>query len=461
MISSSPPIWQQGSLLDLSIDRLADSGDGVGRWQDRVVFVPDSAVGDRLRVRLLHVRSHYARAQLVDILSASAQRIRPACIVADKCGGCQWQHIDYAAQLEAKRQVVRDALVRLGGFTAVVVEPVLPCPQSLNYRNKATYPLGRSPQGQVQAGYFRKGSHRLVNLNRCPVQDERLDPLLAEVKHDIQARGWPIYDETYHRGQLRHLALRIGRRTGEQLLTLVSATSQLPALEEQAHEWLRRYPALVGVCLNLNPARGNAIFGLETRCLAGQDWLEERFANLRLRIRPETFFQVNTEQAEAMIPLLQEGLDLQGSELLLDAYCGIGTLTLPLAPLVQRAIGIEVQPEAVQQAEENARLNHLENVTFQVGAVEALLEHVLDRPDVVLLDPPRRGCDRQVLEALLQLKPRRIAYVSCKPASLARDLKVLCGEGQYRLDRIQPVDLFPQTPHVETLAFLTAVNLGE
>jgi 23S rRNA (uracil1939-C5)-methyltransferase len=454
MISSPPPIWQQGSLLDLSIDSLADSGDGVGRWQERVVFVPDSVPGDCLRVRLLHVRPQFARAQIVEILTPSGERVRPACIVADKCGGCQWQHINYTAQLAAKQQIVHDALVRLGGFSAVEVKPVLPCAEPLHYRNKATYPLGRSPQGQVQAGYFRKGSHRLVNLNRCPVQDERLDPLLAEVKQDIQARGWPIYDEARHRGQLRHLALRIGRRTGEQLLTLVSLTDHLPGLVEQAQDWMARYPQLVGVCLNLNPGRGNGIFGPETRCLAGRDWLEEVFADLRLQVRPETFFQVNTEQAEALIPLLRQGLDLQGNELLLDAYCGIGTLTLPLAPWVQRAIGIEVQPEAVRQAEQNARLNGLENVTFQGGAMEVLLGQFPEHPDVVLLDPPRRGCDPQVLEALLRLKPCRIAYVSCKPASLARDLKQLCEAGQYHLERIQPLDLFPQTPHVETVAFL-------
>ncbi|HHP7246025.1 MAG TPA: 23S rRNA (uracil(1939)-C(5))-methyltransferase RlmD, partial [Elainellaceae cyanobacterium] len=355
----------------------------------------------------------------------------------------------------------------------------------LGYRNKATYPLRGSnphpttrtpnkthtspqtiPYPLVQAGYYQKGSHKLINLNQCPVQDKRLNPLLAGVKHDIQQRGWSIYDENRYQGQLRHLGLRIGQRTGEILLTLVSCDADLPGLEDQAARWLDHYPGLVGVSLNLNPKRTNAIFGAETRCIAGQPYLREIFAGLEFQIRPTTFFQINTKQADALLTIILNELDLQGTELVLDAYCGVATLTLPLANQARWAVGLEIQPEAIEQAIVNATLNGITNVTFQAGSVETLMPRLSDvlpkelgKPDLVLLDPPRKGCDRTVLDALLTLQPDRIVYVSCNPATLARDLKTLCGDGRYHLMRVQPADFFPQTAHVECAAFLTSTNV--
>lgn len=445
--------WQQGQLVEVAIADLSDTGEGVGRWNQRVVFVPDTVPGDRALVRLMHVKPQYAHGKLHQLLSASTHRTRPSCIVADKCGGCQWQHISYDYQLEAKRNQVIQVLERLGGFNNPPVDPVLVAPSALSYRNKATYPLGRSATNQVQAGYYQKGSHQLINLNQCPVQDSRLNPLLA-VKQDIQQRGWTVYDERHHTGQVRHLALRIGRRTGEMLLTLVVKDWDLQGITEQAQEWLNRYPQLVGVSLNRNSERTNAIFGSETRCIAGQDYLVEQFAGLEFQVKPDTFFQVYTETAEALLQLIMQQLNLQGDELLVDAYCGIGTLTLPLAAQVRQAIGLEVQLQAVEQAQLNAQLNHITNVMFQAGAVEKLLPQLGITPDVVLLDPPRKGCDRTVIKTLLQALPRRIVYVSCKPATLARDLKLLCQTG-YHLTRVQPADFFPQTAHVECAAFLT------
>ncbi|MBD1906967.1 23S rRNA (uracil(1939)-C(5))-methyltransferase RlmD [Funiculus sociatus GB2-A5] len=447
--------WKQGELVEAVISDLGDSGEGVGRIGDRVVFVADTVPGDRVLVRLVRVKPQYAHGKLHEILEASASRIRPGCIVADKCGGCQWQHINYEFQLEAKRNQVIQALQRIGGFNQPPVDPLLAAESPLGYRNKATYPLKRSSTGQVQTGYYQKGSHHLINLNQCPVQDPRLNPLLAEVKQDIQKRGWGIYDEKLHRGKVRHLSLRIGRRTGEILLTLVVKDWNLVDIEAQAQEWLTRYPQLVGVSLNLNPDRTNAIFGTETRCIAGQSYLCEEFAGLQFQVRPDTFFQVYTEQAEGLLQVIVDQLNLQGNEVLVDAYCGIGTLTLPLAQRVRQAIGLEVQPEAVEQATLNAQLNNITNVTFQTGAVETLLPQLDVTPDIVLIDPPRQGCDRAVLETLLKTKPRQIVYVSCKPATLARDLKLLSqGNSDYQLTRVQPADFFPQTSHVECAAFL-------
>lgn len=456
-LSSPQEQWQQGQLVEIEITDLSDSGSGVGRVAGRAVFVPNTVTGDRVLVRLVRTKPNYGQGKLQEILSPSPHRIRPSCIVADKCGGCQWQQVSYEHQLTAKRNQVIQALERLGGFYEPPVGDVLVASESLAYRNKATYPLGRSSTGQVQAGYYRQGSHQLVNLNQCPIQDARLNPLLAEIKQDIQEQGWSIYNEKRHHGKLRHLSLRIGRNTGEILLTLVSTDWNLGGLEEQAQVWLTRYPQLVGVCLNGNPQPGNVIFGEETRCIAGQPYLTERFAGIEFQLRPTTFFQVNTETAEALVREIIHRLELQGNETIVDAYCGIGTLTLPLAKRVKEAIGIERDATSVEQAQVNAQINGLTNTQFLTGAVETILAQFEGIPDVVVLDPPRKGCDRNVLDTLLTQKPRRIVYMSCKPATLARDLKQLCQGGNYRLTYVQPADFFPQTAHVESVAFLERV----
>jgi 23S rRNA (uracil1939-C5)-methyltransferase len=237
------------------------------------------------------------------------------------------------------------------------------------------------------------------------------------------------------------------------LLTLVVKDGNLPGIETQAEEWLKRYPQLVGVSLNLNPERTNAIFGAHTRFIAGQSYLREEFAGLQFHLRPDTFFQVYTEAAEGLLQAITAQLDLQGDEVLVDAYSGIGTFTLPLAQKVQQAIGLEMQPAAIEQAQLNAQLNNITNVKFHVGSVEKLLPQLEVQPDIVLLDPPRQGCDRAVLDRLLEIQPQRIVYISCKPATLARDLKILCET--YKLTHVQPADFFPQTAHVECAAFLT------
>jgi len=451
--------WKQGDLIETEITDLSDTGDGVGRSDELVVFVPDTVPGDRVVVRLVNVKPKYAFAKVKELLQPSPYRIRPACIVADKCGGCQWQHINYQYQLEAKRKAVIQALQRIGGFTQPQVDQVLTAGEPLDYRNKATYPMGISPKVGVIAGYYQKSSHQIVNLNQCPVQDSRLNPFLAQVKQDIESNGWEIYNERSHTGIIRHLGLRIGRRTGQVLLTLVVRDWILPGIEQQAQEWLDHYPPLVGVMLNQNGDRTNAIFGNETRLIAGTSYLEEEFASLKWKIKPETFFQVNTETAEALLYEIQSELNLQGNEILVDAYCGIGTLTLPLAKQVHLAIGLEIQQYSVVAAEINAQYNHINNVTFHCGKVEELLSRISDKPDIVILDPPRKGCEPSVIETLRKAKPARIVYVSCKAATLARDLKQLCQDDLYTLSRVQPADFFPQTAHVEVAAFLVLSNL--
>lgn len=447
--------WQQGSLITLNITDLNSSGEGVGRYRGKVVFVPDTVTGDRALVKLTQLKSKYAKGKLQELLIASEHRIRPRCIVADKCGGCQWQHIDWKYQREVKSQQVAQALKRIGGIENIQIEPIIYAPYALNYRNKATYPLARSVSGQVQAGYYRKGTHKLINLNQCPVQDSRLHPLLKEVKQDIQQRGWSIYNETNCQGELRHLALRIGSRTGEILLTLITTDFSLPEIEKQAQLWLEKYPNLVGVCLNLNRDRTNVIFGRETVTVAGKSYLREIFAGVELHIRSDTFFQVNTEAAELLLEEIVKQLKLQGDETIVDAYCGIGTFSLPLARRVKQVIGIESYKTSVEQARQNAVVNQINNAAFYVAKVEEYLSQLAIKPNIVILDPPRKGCDPSAIATLLSLQPCRIVYISCQPATLARDIKLLCQSGVYRPSTIQPADFFPQTTHVECAIVLS------
>ncbi|MEL7417442.1 MAG: 23S rRNA (uracil(1939)-C(5))-methyltransferase RlmD [Cyanobacteria bacterium J06555_3] len=445
---------QQGQIVELEITDLSTSGDGVGRYEGQVVFVPDTVTGDRLQAKIVQSKAKFAKGRVLKLRDASADRIRPSCIVADKCGGCQWQHVQIDYQRQAKQQQITQAFQRIGGFGELEVKPILSTDRALNYRNKSTYPLGRSQTGKVQAGYYRQGSHKLINLNQCPVQDERLHPLLREVKQDIQARGWSIYNETTHQGKLRHLSLRIGQNTGEILLTLVTIDPQLAEIEAQAQLWMERYPELVGVCLNLNRDRTNAILGQTTYTILGKPYLREMFAGVELHIAADTFFQVNTSAAELLLESILQQLALTGSETVVDAYCGVGTFTLPIAKQVKQAIGIELSTTSIEQANANAALNQISNVTFYAGKVRDWLPEITANPDLLLLDPPRKGCDQQVIDAILRLQPTRIAYISCKPATIARDIRLLCDSGKYRLGVVQPADFFPQTTHVECCALL-------
>lgn len=444
---------QQGQLVELEITDLNTSGEGVGRHEGKVVFVPNTVTGDRITTKIIQSKAKFARGKLEQLLTPSPERIRPKCIVADKCGGCQWQHIESSFQRSAKRQQIIQALQRIGGFEDLKVEPVLHA-ADLNYRNKSTYPLARSSTGQLQAGYYRYSSHKLVNLNQCPVQDERLDPLLEEAKQDIQQQGWSIYNEATHQGKLRHLSLRVGKHTGEMLLTLVSTSKNLAGIEEQARQWLDKYPGLVGVCLNLNSDRTNAILGKTTYTVAGKSYLREIFAGIELHIAADTFFQINTDAAELLFEAIVKQLELAGDETIIDAYCGIGTFSLPLAKKVRQVIGIEINPNSTERAKSNAVLNQINNATFYSGKVEHHLQQFELQPDILLLDPPRKGCDPQAIAAILKLQPSRIAYISCKPSTLARDLQLLCQSGVYQVAYIQPADFFPQTTHIECCAIL-------
>ena len=443
-----------GQRLTLTIDGLGHEGQGVGRWGEMVVFVPEALPGETVQVRVRRRARRHLEAELLGVEQPSPDRQRPACILASRCGGCTLLHCLDQRQAELKTDLVRQALQRLGQLS-VPVQPIWRAASGLGYRNRALIPLERTAEGTLRAGYYRRGSHRIVNLNRCPVLDPRIDDLIAEIKDDLEASGWPVDVNLAGSGGLRHLGLRVGHHSGEVLITLVSSHERLPGLEQLAAAWQRRWPQVVGVGLNLQPKANNVILGPSTHCLRGRPWLLERFAGTELRIAADTFFQVNTPQAECLVePLVgffSAGL-CDGP--IVDAYCGIGTFSLPLAAAGARVLGLELHGASVEQATANAERNGLTQARFEQADVAGVLSDRLKGAAGLLVDPPRRGLSPEALAAIQAGLPPRLAYISCNPATLARDLGQLCADGRYRLQRLQPVDFFPQTNHVECLALL-------
>jgi 23S rRNA (uracil1939-C5)-methyltransferase len=444
-----------GEVLELCIDDLTHEGHGVARHQGHVIFVPAALPGDRVRMRIIGTRRRHLLGRLEAITAASPQRRRPPCMLADHCGGCSLQAYRDAAQQAWKQAHVSQCLLRLGGLVQEL-RPLLAAAQPRGYRNRAVIPLERLEDGRLRAGYYRRGSHQIVNMNHCPVLDPRLDALIPSLKADLEATGWPV---DRHGHGLRHVALRIGERSGELLITLIAASGDLPGLESLAQAWMERWPTVVGVCLNRQPQPSNVLFGAETQVIAGRGWVLEHFADLELRIAADTFFQVNTSQAERLVPLLSEALG-PANGLLLDAYCGIGTFGLPMAARGWNVLGLEQHPGAIALANSNALHNGLgQRARFEIGAVADCLGDLLGAASPVmalLVDPPRKGLEPAVLDAVQRNPPARMAYLSCDPATLARDLDQLCGpDGPYRIAWIQPIDFFPNTSHVECLTAMT------
>lgn len=442
-------------IAEVTITGLSHDGRGVGRVDGRVVFVSDVLPGERALVRLSAPSKGVIQGTCVQRLNDSPDRRRPPCILAERCGGCSLQHLDYPAQLSGKHQVLADTLTRIGHLEQQP-QSLLANGRELGYRNRAVIPLERTADGHLRAGYYRQGSHRIVNMNHCPVLDPRLDRLIGPLKTDLERSDWPVDRHLQAEGGLRHLALRLAHHSGEVLITLISSHDDLPGCQELAQHWLQRWPELVGVVLNLQTRPTNTLFGPDNQLLAGRDWLQEQFCGLAFAVGPDTFFQVNTAQAEALVPLMVDavaGVD----QPLIDAYCGIGAFSLPLAAAGHRVVGLEVQAAAIDLARRNAIDNGLEAMArFELGPVAQNLAAQLAGAGAVLVDPPRKGLEVPVREALLQQPVERLLYLSCDAATLARDLAALCSGGVYRLERLQPADFFPNTSHVETLAVLSS-----
>lgn len=436
---------QPPSPIVVAIDALAAGGDGVGRLADgRAVFVPQAAPGDRLRLEVTELRPSYARGRIVEVLQPGPGRVAAPCPVYAGCGGCQWQHLDYALQLQWKRRLVVEALERLGGLAGVRVHDCLPCDPPWAYRHKVAVPFALRG-GRTVSGFYAPASHTVVEFPSCAVQHPALEEVVAAVRRRVAEHHVPGYDETRGAGVLRHLVARASHDSGEVLAVLVTAgDDRLP----WAAGLMRDVPRLAGVLQNVNPLRTNAVFGPRTRLLAGRDHLVERLDGLRFLVSARSFFQVSPVQAGRLYRTALAYAAPGPGDVACDLYAGVGTLALYLARRASRVEAVEEVADAVADARRNAAANGLTNVRFHAGRVEERLADLGQRIDVAVLDPPRKGCDAAVLETLARLAPRRLVYVSCNPATLARDLGRLAGLG-YAAAEAQPVDMFPQTAHVE------------
>lgn len=447
--------WQVGQEHIVEITGLSHEAAGVGRVQDRVVFIPETMLGDRVKVRLVHLKERLGYGELVEILEASEDRRRQSCPHAVQCGGCQLQHMDYGAQLRWKRQQVADAMERIGKLDVDVL-PALGMVKPYHYRNKAQLPLGEQ-QGNVVMGFFQKGSHDIVDLKTCEIQHPLITKLALAVKQVVQDLAIQPYDEIRHRGVLRHAVIRVSFSEQKLMLILVTKTADLPAQDELIARLARDVPELASVAHNVNAGVTNVILGKETKVIWGERYLMDSIGHLRYAISPGSFFQINPNQTKVLYDLVRDRMELKGTETILDLYCGAGTIGLYLASQAKQVIGIETFAGAVEDARYNATLNGIRGAEFHVGKAEDILPKVMKTHksiDGAIVDPPRKGCERSLLETLVTAKVPRICYVSCNPSTLARDLAYLAEKG-YLVGEVQPVDMFPWTRHVETCVLLS------
>lgn len=471
-------------------------GEGVGRAEGYTLFVQGALPGEKVRVKVLKTKKQYGYAKLLDVVEASADRMDAPCSIYDQCGGCQLQHLSYEGQLAWKRQHVVDALERIGklrvagqgvGIAAVgvaasdsVIEqaggngagyndvngsdhadghadgqkitvlPTLGMAEPWRYRNKAQVPIGVTDGGLI-GGFYARGSHRIIDMETCLIQHEKNDEVVNHVKAMASRFGISAYNEETGRGLLRHVVVKVGFRTGEMMLVLVTNGEDIHHVEEWIAAIRDELPAVVSICQNVNTQKTNVIFGDVTRVLWGREVIYDYIGDVRFAISARSFYQVNPVQTEVLYGKTVEYAGLTGKETVIDAYCGIGTISLFLAQHAKEVYGVEIVKEAIEDARVNADLNGMNHVTFEVGASEDVIPRWKEQgieADVIVVDPPRKGCDPRLLETIIEMKPERVVYVSCNPSTLARDLRVL-EDGGYRTVEVQPVDMFPHTVHVE------------
>ncbi|MFQ5521322.1 MAG: 23S rRNA (uracil(1939)-C(5))-methyltransferase RlmD [Candidatus Methylomirabilia bacterium] len=469
---------KRGDELSLAIDDLAFGGEGVGRVGGYVVFVRGGLPGDRLRVRLTHVRPRYGRGAIVAVEEPSPDRVEAPCPYFGRCGGCRLQHMAYPAQLAFKAKQVADCLARIGGLSEIEVRPIIGAPELYGYRNKMEFTLARGPaarrtraseDGDRAAPGVVVGLHEadrydvVLDIEQCLLQSDTLNRLLGEARRAVQQRGLPVYDEESGEGLLRFLMLREGKRTGEVMANLVTSAPQLSELTPLAEQLSASVPEIASVMLNVNPKRASVAMGVEEYLLAGHDHIRESLGGLTFQISANSFFQTNTLQAERLFGLVEKSAALTGVETVVDLYSGTGAISLLLARRCRWVYGIEVTQAAVDDAVRNAKANGVTNCTFLAGEVRFVLPRLLSqrlRAEVVVADPPRAGLHPKALKSLVALLPARIVYLSCNPSTMARDLAGL-GLGGYRVQSVQPLDMFPHTPHIEAVAVLERGDGGQ
>jgi 23S rRNA (uracil1939-C5)-methyltransferase len=445
---------KQNQIIELDIHGMSHEGEGVGKYEGFTVFVPGALTGEQVRVQIIKVHKSFAVSRLLEVVTPSDVRTAPLCSIYHQCGGCHLQHVSYEAQLVHKRQIVVDALERIGKLSHVAVHPTLGMKEPWKYRNKSQVPVSLV-NGRVVAGFYAPRTHEIIDMEGCPIQHPYADDILQTVKQAIAELGIVPYDEIGHKGLIRHIVSRIGFFTGDTMVVLVTNGRQLPKKERLIERLRREIPHLVSIVQNINTAKTNVIFGPESITLWGKDAITDYIGDIQFEISPRSFFQVNPVQTRVLYEKALEYAQLTGGEEVIDAYCGIGTISLFLAKKAKHVYGVEVIPEAIEDAKKNASLNGISNVNFIVGKAEEVIPTLYKEKgvsaDVVVVDPPRKGCDEALLQTIANMRPERVVYVSCNPSTLARDLRYLEDHGYQTLE-VQPVDMFPQTYHVEAVA---------
>jgi 23S rRNA (uracil1939-C5)-methyltransferase len=464
-VSGAPLV--KNEVYESTIEDVTLDGNGVCRVDGYTMFLPMTAVGDRIRLKAVKLQKNYGFGIVEQVVTPAASRVPSDCPIYKQCGGCSFRHMTYEEELRLKQKTVEDAFARLGGFD-LPAEPILGCNTSGlspdHYRNKAQFPLGVDADGRAVAGFYAKRSHRIIPGGDCPIQDRRFAPIVRTLTDCIDRFHIPVYREDTHTGILRHLFLRVGRGTGEIMVCLVATTDKLPCQQELVQALTAAHPEIVSIMLNLNPNVTNVIMGKETRCLYGKPDLEDELLGVRFRIAPEAFYQVNAEQAGRLYSIGFDYAGFQGNETLLDLYCGIGSIGLTAFRRVEKLIGVEVVPQAIESAKKNAALSGIpeEKARFfcaDAGEAAGRLAAEGLRPDVIIIDPPRKGCDGSVLDSIRKMGPEKVVMISCNPATAARDAKILCDEEHgYRLVRYRAVDMFPRTGHVEAVVLMSRVK---
>ena len=433
----------------IEISGLGSSGEGVGKLDGLAVFVEGALPDEIVDVELVTVKKNYAVGRLVEIVKPSPERVKPICPLYSRCGGCQLQHMSYPAQLKWKRQQLVDAIERIGKLGGVKIFDTLGMENPLRYRNKMQFPIGKG----LRIGCYERSSHKIVDTQSCLIQNVANDRILTAVRKVAEKLKLTPYDEDTHKGFLRHVMGRVGSN-GELMVVIVTATEKFPAAKSFVRALLNELPEVTTIQQNVQTFRNNVILGRDTKILYGKPTIRDTLGGLNFNISARSFFQVNTVQAEVLYRTALDFAELHGRETVIDAYCGTGTIGLFMARQARKVFGVEVVSSAVADAKKNARENNIRNAQFLFGdAVKVLPRLFADEihADVVVVDPPRAGCDQKVLEVFAAARPEKIVYVSCNPATLARDLKILDALG-YRTTKIQPVDMFPQTAHVEAVA---------
>lgn len=447
----------------IDIEDIGSDGEGIGKYQGYTIFVKNALVGDRIKTKLMKTKKSYGYGRLIEIIEPSPYRVTPRCPIADKCGGCSIQHLDYKRQLEYKQNKVKNCLERIGGFPEDmlnqedIMQPIIGMEEPFYYRNKAQFPVGINKDGNVVIGFYAGRTHSIIDTSHCHIQAPVNDEILQRVRHFLEEYHISIYNEEKQEGLVRHILTRVGFTTEEIMVCLIINGNELP-YKEQLIESLCQIPHMTSISLNINKENTNVILGDTIKTLWGKPYITDYIGDIKYQISPLSFYQVNPIQTRVLYETALKYAGLNGEETVWDLYCGIGTISLFLAQKAKQVYGVEIVPQAIEDARKNAEINHITNAEFFVGAAEEILPKKYKEDsvyaDVIVVDPPRKGCEESLLDTILAMAPKRIVYVSCDPATLARDLKYLCDK-EYQISKIQVVDQFGHSVHVETVVLLS------